>query len=98
VVKVLGTVSESTTGIERPVGSINGNGKGSSTEVIDNFITVSFLGILESSDMVVTTVELTSLVSGGVRVSTGIGDTVLSDVLESLIHPSSVTSLVSEGS
>jgi len=96
VVKVLSTVSENTSGIEWPVGGINSYWKGSSTEIIDNGITVSFSGILKSGDMVVTTIELTGLISSGIRIWGSIGDTILNNILESLIHPTTITTLVTE--
>jgi len=41
VVKVGSTVSEDTTGIEGPVGGINGDGNGSTTEGGDDLVTVT---------------------------------------------------------
>jgi len=99
MVEVGSTVSEHTSGIEGPVGGINGDGNGSSTEGIDDLVTVS--GSTSGSvslNVVRSTLNLTGTILGGVSVRSLIGDTVLRDVLEGVVHPTTIASLVSEGS
>jgi len=99
MVEVGSAVSEHTTGIEGPVGGIDSDGNGSSTEGSDDLVTVSgFTSGRVPSNVVRSTLNSTGTILGGVGVRSGIGDTVLHDVLEGVVHPTTITSLVSEGS
>lgn len=96
MVKVGGAVLEDTSGVERPVGGVDGDGDRLSTEGGGELTAVSGGDVVEGGNVVSATVELAGLVTAGIRVFGGGGDAVLDDVLEGVVHPTTVASLVAE--
>jgi len=82
VVDVGTTVSEDTTGIERPVGSINTDGNGHLGEGLGKSVTVTSGDGNVSTVLEGTLVDLTSLVSGSITILTLLNETVVLNVLE----------------
>jgi len=96
VVDTSTAVAEYTGRIELPVGGIDGDGNGLAVE--GGLEAVTVVDVSESGDAELGGSSLASLVSGGVAVIVLAGDTLGNDVLEGVVHPTTVASLVSETS
>jgi len=96
VVELVRAVREDSRVVELEVVGVNGNGDGLFDDGSGQGIGISLRNIGVAGDFESSSVGLAFLVSGNVFVGIFIGNTVLFNVLESLVHKSSVASLVSE--
>jgi len=92
VVQVVSTVREHSGPVEGPVGGINGDGDGLVLEGLVKGVTVTRGNVGLSRKLEITTVELTELVLGGIRILSLSGQTVLDHVLVGSVHQTSLTS------
>jgi len=92
VVQVVSTVREHSGPVEGPVGGINGDGDSLVLEGLVEGVTVTGGNVGLSRKLEVTTVELTQLVLGGIRILGLSGQTVLDHVLVGGVHQTSLTS------
>jgi hypothetical protein len=95
VVEVFRAVREDTTAVELPAFGVNGNGDGLEVNGGGELVNITGGDIDESTDLEVTTLALAFLVNSLVRVFVFSGDTVVLNEGETLVHKTSVASLVS---
>lgn len=81
--------------VELPIIGINSNSYGSTLNSILEVVTVTRGNILERWNTIIPWLSLALVVSCSVCIVFSLGDTVIYDVLEGLIHPTTVTSGIS---
>ena len=98
VVEGSSAVAENSTLVGRPVGGIDGNGDGSTSELVSEIADASTLNIREASDLVITFATFASSVLGSVGISTLESNSLGNDVFEGTVHKTTVAALISVGS
>ncbi len=89
-------VVENSALVGRPVGSIDSNGDGSTNELRSKVVAV--LDVLVGFNLEISSGLLAGLLDSLVLVFTFVTDTTLDDILESIIHKTSVAGVVALGS
>jgi len=96
VVKVVLAVVEGSGLVERPVGGVNGDGDGLLDEGVSQVLAIVGVDVGEAGDGEVTAVELAETVLSGVGILSFGGDTaVLNDVVEGVVHQTTLAAQVS---
>jgi len=95
VVELGSAVRENSSRVELPGFSIDSDGDWLLVDGIGQISTVSLFDISEGLDFEVSSLNFAFSVSGGVFVGRFGGDTVVDDVLESVVHQTSVASHIS---
>jgi len=94
VVDVGGAVAENSTGVEGPVGGVNADGEGGSTEGGGDGVAVAHGDVLVTIDAVRSAGGTAGSVLAGVGVRSLVGDTVVLDEVQGGSGPSTVAALV----
>lgn len=93
VVHILGTVTEDSGPVGRPVSGVNSDRDGSACQSILKISASLNVNIGSNSEL--STVDSAALVSGNIGVFGSSGKSLVSGVIEGRVHPTSVASLVS---